>query len=123
MRLIVDFSSSNSASLTSSDSSSQFNFETANDEPSYFDQIVVSALTSEIRLTTATTTTTNPWNNLTFSFADLFNIPLGLLEGSMAAIPSNTNNYYCSTNATAARSNIASMDGYFSSLDINDGVV
>ena len=41
----------------------------------------------------------------------------------MAAIPSNTNNYYCSTNATAARSNIASMDGYFSSLDINDGVV
>jgi hypothetical protein len=29
---------------------------------------------------------TSPWLSLTFSFNDIFNIPLGLLEGGMAAI-------------------------------------
>jgi hypothetical protein len=31
---------------------------------------------------------TNPWLNLTFSWTDLFNIPLGSIQGAMGAIPS-----------------------------------
>ena len=30
--------------------------------------------------------TTYPWYNLSFSFYDFFNVPLGLVEGSMGAI-------------------------------------
>jgi len=40
---------------------------------------------------------------------DIFNIPLGALEGSMAAIPSNINNYFCSLNATSSRKNLQSF--------------
>ena len=45
----------------------------------------------------------SPWFNLTFSFNDVFNIPIGFVLGGMAAIQTNTANYYCSKNTTAAQ--------------------
>ena len=47
---------------------------------------------------------------------------MGAIEGAMGAIQSNTNNYYCSTNTTAAQQNIQSMSNYISVSDYNDAV-
>jgi len=49
---------------------------------------------------------TNSWANLSFKIGDIFNIPLGIIEGAMAAITSNKANLFCSGNSTAARGNI-----------------
>jgi hypothetical protein len=45
---------------------------------------------------------------------DIFNVVMGLVEGSMGAIPSNTNSYYCSKNSTEARGNTEAMIEEFS---------
>jgi hypothetical protein len=50
----------------------------------------------------------------TFVWVDTFNLMFGIIEGAMGAIPSNTNNYYCSLNLTAGRLNINYMIDYFS---------
>jgi hypothetical protein len=67
-------------------------------------------------------TTPSPWSNPGFALIDLFNIPIGFVEGAMAAIQSNTNNYYCSMNSTAARNNMQNMFQYIQVNDINNAV-
>ena len=64
----------------------------------------------------------NPWYHLGFKWTDIFDGPLGLVEGAMAAIQTQTNNYYCSRNVTAARQNLQSMSNYLALNDINDAV-
>lgn len=51
------------------------------------------------------------------------NIPLGLLEGSMAAIPSKNDSFYCSKNSTAARKDIYAAQSYIKSKNTNSAVV
>jgi hypothetical protein len=53
---------------------------------------------------------------------DVFNIPLGALEGTMAAIPSNVNNYFCSLNATSSRKNLQSFTDYMINNKTKDAV-
>ena len=57
-----------------------------------------------------------------FYWNSIFYIPIGLLEGSMGAIPSNTNNYYCSSNSTAIRGYTTSMTSDFSAKENDDGM-
>ena len=45
-----------------------------------------------------------------FKFIDFFNIPLGIIEGSLGAIKSKSANFLCSTNTTATRKNLLSMN-------------
>jgi len=52
-------------------------------------------------------------DQMEFKWFDTFNVIMGLLEGAMAAIPSNTNSYYCSLNTTEARGNTKSMIEYY----------
>ena len=53
----------------------------------------------------------SPWDNLSFELMDAFNIPLGTVEGALAAIKSKTDNFLCSTNTTATRKNLEAMSG------------
>jgi hypothetical protein len=40
---------------------------------------------------------------------DIFNIPLGIIEGALGAIKSKEANFLCSRNTTAARKNLEAM--------------
>ncbi len=49
-----------------------------------------------------------------WDLADIFNIPLGFIDGAMGALPSDSNAYYCNKNLTAARDTADNMLEYFS---------
>jgi hypothetical protein len=44
-----------------------------------------------------------------FRFADIFNVIMGMLDGSMGAVESNIYSFQCSKNSTAARADIVLM--------------
>jgi hypothetical protein len=48
----------------------------------------------------------NSWETATFSLMDVFNIPLGIIEGALGAIKSKEANFLCSRNTTSARKNL-----------------
>lgn len=54
---------------------------------------------------------TNSWDTATFGLMDVFNIPLGIIEGALGAIKSKEANFLCSRNTTAARKNLEAMVG------------
>lgn len=54
--------------------------------------------------------------------SDIFNIPLGIIEGSMAAIQSNKANLFCSLNSTAARKNIDSFQSLLATGQVKDSM-
>ncbi len=64
----------------------------------------------------------SPWNNLQFSFQDLYNIPIGFVDGGMQAIQSNVNNYFCSRNSSNARNVLQTMAININNLQITDAV-
>ena len=66
-------------------------------------------------------TSTSPIDT-TFYLTDSINVVLGLLEGAMSAIPSNTQNYYCSKNVTLARGYLTTMITDFSLGENDDGM-
>ncbi len=53
----------------------------------------------------------SPWESLTFSFADIFNIPLGFVEGGMMAIKSKVSNELCAKSSINSRANLLLMTG------------
>lgn len=118
-RIILDFTSSNAASLEtlnnisiSKKAKSLFNI--LKEDSTMLDNLLVSIFNGELDLNIESilgqaSTSVNPWKSLTFKISDIFNIPLGIVEGGMAAIESNTASLYCSKNSTAARKNIYAM--------------
>jgi hypothetical protein len=122
IRLIVDFTSSNAASLDTQEAKD--NLKTAKSifsslekhKATYLDKAIMAITEGEIKFDLRETlhnlvraTAANPWTQLTFKVSDIFNIPLGIIEGSMAAITSNKANLFCSLNSTAARKDIYSF--------------
>ena len=97
LRIIIDFTSSNAASLGTQEnkedlprSKSIFSAIDSH-EPSYVDKAIMFLNQGEIDMRETLTKilgadSTNPWKSLTFKVSDIFNIPLGIVEGSMAAI-------------------------------------
>ncbi len=57
-----------------------------------------------------------------FRAVDAFYIISGILEGAMAAIPTNIYNFQCSKNSTAFRQNLINMVTEFSQKDVTDGM-
>lgn len=53
--------------------------------------------------------TTNSWDTATFELLDVFNFPLGFIEGALGAIKSREANFLCSRNTTSARKNFEAM--------------
>lgn len=66
---------------------------------------------------------TTSWNSASFGLLDLFNIPLGVIEGALGAIKSKQANFLCSRNTTAARKNFEAMVGKLDTDQTNDAVV
>ena len=64
----------------------------------------------------------NTGADYTFLWTDIFNVAFGIVEGGMAAIPSNTNNYYCGKNTTIARLSLNAMIDDFSEQQEKDGM-
>ena len=60
--------------------------------------------------------------DLTFRWYDPLNIAMGLLEGSMGAVPSSLYNYQCGKNATLARTYLMDTVTDFSKSEKTDGV-
>ena len=52
---------------------------------------------------------TNSWDTATFGLMDIFNIPLGIIEGSLGAIKSKEANFLCSRNTSATRKSLEAM--------------
>ena len=65
---------------------------------------------------------TNSWDTATFGLMDIFNIPLGMVEGALGAIKSKEANFLCSRNTTAARKSLESMVGRIENNEIKDAV-
>ena len=72
--------------------------------------------------TTSSSTSTNPWYNLSFSPVDLINIPLGLIMGSMSAIQSNQYSFYCGGNTTAVAQNVNTLSADITSKQTTKAV-
>ncbi len=53
---------------------------------------------------------------------DIFNIPLGIIEGALGAIQSRPSNFLCSRNTTAARKNLEAMVTKRNSGQMDDSV-
>ena len=49
-------------------------------------------------------------------------IPLGILDGAMGALPSDSHPYYCNKNSTAARELVEPMFEYLSQEDYDNTV-
>ena len=64
----------------------------------------------------------SPWDNLSFKLMDIFNIPLGTVEGALSAIKSRTANFLCSTNTTATRKNLEAMSNRLDRGQTKDAV-
>lgn len=108
IRIVIDFTSSNAAYLDSND---VHNSTHPIRQINYVDESIMALKTIDYDMREPLTILlgsdiTNSWANLTFKIGDVFNIPLGIIEGAMAAITSNKANLYCSGNSTAARGNI-----------------
>lgn len=132
-RIILDFTSSNAASLDTPQKVANMNkakslFNVLKEDTTFLDQLFVSIFNGELDLNIESilglqaTTSTNPWKSLTFKISDIFNIPLGVIEGGMAAIESNTASLYCSKNSTASRKNIYEMQSSFATGNIKSGM-
>jgi hypothetical protein len=64
----------------------------------------------------------NSWDTATFGLLDVFNAPLGFVEGALGAIKSKESNFLCSRNTTATRKNFEAMVGRINNDQINDAV-
>ncbi len=62
------------------------------------------------------------WDNATLGLIDIFNIPLGFIEGALGAIKSKEANFLCSRNTTATRKNFEAMVGRINNDQIKDAV-
>jgi hypothetical protein len=65
---------------------------------------------------------TNSWDTATFGLMDIFNIPLGIVEGALGAIKSKEANFLCSRNTTATRKSLEAMVGRIENNEIKDAV-
>jgi hypothetical protein len=106
IRLVLDFQSQNTRSLYDDDTVPTLpRFE--HHELGTVDRLVKRLLLEPLVSTEGTFV--SPWLSVQFGIIDIFNIPLGLIEGGMGAIQSNTDNYYCAKNTTAGRKSLESM--------------
>lgn len=64
----------------------------------------------------------NSWDTATFGLMDIFNIPLGIVEGALGAIKSKEANFLCSRNTTATRKTLEAMVGRIENNEIKDAV-
>ncbi len=113
LRIVLDFDSSNAAGLNKAEKKTNKHYlQSVKQESTLIDSVALKIMQGTLGglyLTQINNLNTSPWLNLQISWLDIFNIPFGLVEGSMAAIQSNTDNFHCGTNTTAARKNIQSM--------------
>lgn len=82
---MLDFESSNAAALDNStlkiDEAMKKSIKM---ETNYIDDLIQSMFQHELKVSASV----SPWENLSFKLFDIFNIPLGTIEGALAAIKS-----------------------------------
>ena len=80
----------------------------------------------EEETTTDEETTTEEGGLFSFTYKwgliDIFNLPLGVIDGAMGALPSDSFAYYCNKNLTAARDTVEPMLEYWSQLEVQSAM-
>ena len=105
VRIMLDFESSNAAALngTQKTPGDMTLRQKLSAKKPIVDNLIKKVMGLKVK--------TNSWDTATFGLMDVFNIPLGIIEGALGAIKSKEANFLCSRNTTAARKNLEAMVG------------